>query len=354
MKKESIAKKYVHYKESDFLTDSYFQEWVYQPSPDHDAFWQQVINTVPQQKETIENARLYLKSITFVTHTPTDEEVEMSWNRHLQLIQALPQPTGRVHSLRRRWLQAAAVLAGAILITGAVFFLKSRSNPQIIASTGFGEMKRVILPDGSQVDLNANSRITYSKNWEKGHNREVWLEGEALFNVTHLNKNTNQVQADESFQVHTKDLTVTVLGTIFDIRQRRLKTEVVLQSGKIKLSFANGKEQDIIMNPGQIVSYDGQEKKSSTGNISPEKFSAWKNQKLILQDPKVNEILVYLEDNFGKKIIIDDPELGNRTVNGPILISSLDDALFVLSTVLNTEVVKQDSTTIIMRPRDAR
>ncbi|MBV8251888.1 MAG: FecR domain-containing protein [Chitinophaga sp.] len=358
MKKGAITYKYIHYKESDFLTDAYFQEWVYQPTAEHEAFWQMVITTIPQQKEAIENARLYLKNISFAIHTPTDAEVDASWEKHLQLLQNQLQTTAaqpkKVHFLSRRvFLPAAAVIAGLVLI-GAYFFMKRTHNEQMMASTHFGEIRQVMLPDGSQVELNANSKITYSKNWEKGSNREVWLEGEALFNVIHINKDTNQIKAEEKFLVHTKDLTITVLGTMFDVRQRRQKTEVVLESGKIKLSFSNGKAQDIIMLPGQIVSYNHEENKLITATTSPEKYSAWKNQKLILQDPTVNDILLYLEDNFGKRIIMQDPALNNRTVSGPILISSLDDALFVLSTVLNTEVVKQDSNTIVMRSRESK
>lgn len=335
MKKESITHKYVHYKESDFLSDAHFQEWVCRPSAELEAFWQQVIDALPQQKDTIENARLYLQNISFASHIPSEDAVAASWEKHLQRIQAISE---RRSGIRHILLRAAAVLAGLILLAGGWYLLQRKGTEQFIASTSFGEIKKVILPDGSKVDLNANSKITYSK-------REVWLEGEALFDVTHNN---------QAFLVHTKDVTVTVLGTIFDIRQRRRKTEIVLQSGKIRLSFTSGKEQDIIMIPGQIVSYNDQEKRSITSGTSPEKFSAWKNQRLILQDPTVSEILVYLEDNFGKKIIMEDPALSNRTVNGPILISSLDDALFVLSTVLNTEVVKRDSTTIIMRSRSSR
>ncbi len=360
MKKGATAyNKYIHYKESDFLTDAYFQEWVYQPSADHDTFWQMVLTHLPQQREAIENARIYLKSIAFVTHTPTDAEVEASWEKHLQLLnaqlQAEKEAPQKVHFLSRRTLfRAAAIISGLVIIGGAYFFLTRSNNEQMIASTRFGEIRQVTLPDGSQVELNANSKITYSKNWKKGSNREVWLEGEALFQVIHINKDTNQIKAEEKFLVHTKDLTVTVLGTMFDVRQRRQKTEVVLESGKIKLSFANGKDQDIIMSPGQLVSYNNAENKLITSTTSAEKFSAWKNQKLILQDPKVNDILLYLEDNFGKKIIMQDPAMNNRTVSGPILISSLDDALFVLSTVLNTEVEKQDSNTIILRSRSSR
>ncbi|SFW88253.1 FecR family protein [Chitinophaga sancti] len=322
----------MHFKESDFLTDSYFLEWVYRPSKELEAYWQEVITTVPQQRENIANARLYLQSTAFVTHTPTDETIDASWERHLDNIQQL---TETKPVLRRVLLRVAAVLTGILIIAGAWFMLHSRGEDQMVASTGFGELKHVLLPDGSWVDLNANSKITYK-------NREVWLEGEAFFDVKQLS---------QQFLVHTKDLTVTVLGTVFDIRQRRSKTEIVLQSGKIKLSFKNSKAGDIIMNPGQLVSYNREHQQSETISTSPEKFSAWKNQRLILMDPKVSDILIYLEDNFGKKIIMEDPELNNRMVNGPILISSLDDALFVLSTVLNTEIVKRDSTTIVMRSR---
>ncbi|WP_440134939.1 hypothetical protein, partial [Chitinophaga sancti] len=66
MNKEAISNRYIHFKESDFLTDSYFLEWVYRPSKELEAFWQQVITTVPQQRENIANARLYLESTAFV------------------------------------------------------------------------------------------------------------------------------------------------------------------------------------------------------------------------------------------------------------------------------------------------
>ncbi|MBO9728545.1 MAG: FecR domain-containing protein [Chitinophaga sp.] len=357
MKKEAISHKYIHYKESDFLTDTAFLEWVYEPTAANEAFWQEVISTLPQQKATIHNARLYLTSVTFADHTPSDEAAAASWEKHLLRIQNLSTsitPATKVHFLsRRRLLRVAAAIAGVVLLTGAWYLLKNDHRPQMI-STRFGEMRTLTLPDGSRVNLNANSKITYRPHWEKGTDREVWLEGEALFTVNHLNKDTNQVKAGEKFLVHTKDLTVTVLGTVFDVRQRRHTTEVVLESGKIRLSFTNGNNQDILMNPGQLVSYSDVDKKPVTAVTAPEKYTAWKNQRLILQDPKVHDIVLYLEDNFGKKIIMEDATLNNRTVNGPILITSLDDALFVLSTVLNTTIVKQDSSTIILRSRVAQ
>ncbi|SEW52657.1 FecR family protein [Chitinophaga arvensicola] len=357
MEKKFTIATYSHFKESDFLSDAYFQEWVYTPTPENEQFWQEVIDTYPQQKTTIQQAHLYLRNISFQQHQPSEDAVEASLQRHLQLIQglqevdtAIPQkPRPALYTLRNL-LKVAAVIGGMLLLAYAYRFYQQKYQHQI-AQTGFGEIRHVILPDGSAVDLNANSSITYNKEWKPGQPREVWLNGEALFEVVHLNKDPNKILSQEKFLVHTKDLTVTVLGTVFDIRQRRSKTEVVLQSGKISLSFNDGTAKDILMSPGEVVAYNDAAKKITTETVAPEKFTAWKNHQLILTNPSVNDILAYLEDNFGRKIIVEDKQLTVRTINGPILLTSLDDALFVLSTVLNTEIVKKDSGAIIMRPR---
>ncbi|HEY9260200.1 FecR family protein [Chitinophaga sp.] len=349
MENNRITDTYSHFKESDFLADTYFQEWVYSPTPETEQFWQQVIETFPQQKAVILQARLYLSKITFKQQLPAEEAVEASLRQHLLMIQALQEKEVPLNKVRptlfsvRNLLKVAAIMGGAVLLTYSYFFYQDKYNKQI-AQTGFGEIRHVVLPDGSAVDLNGNSSISYKQEWKPGQPREVWLNGEAFFDVVHL-------QAKDKFLVHTKDLTVTVLGTVFDIRQRRHKTEVVLQSGKIKLSFNNGDAHDVLMKPGEIISYNDAVQKIESAPIAPEKFTAWKNHQLILTNPSVTDILAYLEDNFGRKIVVEDQQLGQRSINGPILLNSLDDALFVLSTILNTEIIKKDSGAIIMRPR---
>jgi transmembrane sensor len=349
MENNHITHTYSHFKESDFLSDAYFQEWVYAPTPETEQFWQQVIQTFPQQKTTILQAHLYLRNITFQQQQPSEEVVAASLEKHLKMVQALQEqavvPTENIRPALfsvRNLLKVAAIVGGAVLLTYSYFFYQDKYNRQV-AQTGFGEMRHVLLPDGSGVDLNGNSSISYKKEWKSGQPREVWLNGEAFFDVVHL--------PSGKFLVHTKDLTVTVLGTVFDIRQRRSKTEVVLQSGKIKLSFNNGTSQEMLMKPGEIVTYNDAAQKIESAPIAAEKFSAWKKHQLILTNPSVADILAYLEDNFGRNIIVEDKQLTKRSINGPILLNTLDDALFVLSTVLNTEIIKKDSGTIIMRPR---
>lgn len=217
-------------------------------------------------------------------------------------------------------------------------------------ATQYGEIKKVLLPDSSTIVLNANSHILFSKNWSADQPREIWLDGEAFFDIKHLNTNPNIIQPNERFIVHGKDITVEVLGTAFDVRQRRGATEVVLQSGKIKLTLKDNAKSSTIMLPGDMFTYHPATNKIIRTTTEPQNYTAWKEKKLMLNNPTLSQIINYLEDNFGKEITVTDPALKKRKIEGPILLNNLDDALFIISTVLNTDIEKTDST-LTIRPR---
>ena len=73
----------------------------------------------------------------------------------------------------------------------------------------------ILLPDGSAVTLNANSKLQYYTHSA----RKVWLEGEAFFEVKKI------PETAEPFQVVTNDLTITVLGTTFNVNSRNEQTK---------------------------------------------------------------------------------------------------------------------------------
>jgi transmembrane sensor len=238
-------------------------------------------------------------------------------------------------------LKVAAIFIFFIGIGGAVYYYLQNETNHIISE--YGNIKKVSLPDSSIIVLNGNSDISFRKHWNKNKLREIWLEGEAFFNVKHLDTD-NHITENERFLVHVKDVVVEVLGTSFDIRSRRNKTEIVLQNGKIKLSFPDKKRQDIIMTPSEIISIAENSPTNITrSTIKAEQFSSWTQKKLELTNASLEEIIQYLEDNYGKKIILDDSSLKNRKIEGTILIDNLDDALFVLSKILKVKVIKNDA-----------
>jgi len=252
--------------------------------------------------------------------------------------------------VRSMWkIAAAAIVVGALLMIGLTWYSSSGKGQQL-HETQYGKTSRVVLPDGSTVMLNAHSSLEYNGDWNTAEVREVWLKGEGYFSVKKAFRD-GDVQRPQKFRVYTADLVVEVLGTSFDIRERRGVTEVVLGTGSIELVFRNPAHGTIRMKPGDRVVYDPrQQQQVLQDTASAADYSAWQQNRLILKNPTVREIARYLEDNFGYRIELEDQRMGNKIITGPILYDSLDDALFILSTVLNTQIIKKDST-IILRPR---
>ncbi len=343
--------KYIDFTEHDLVMDPYFQEWVIHPDKRNRNFWETFFETYPHKKEAGENARSFLQDIPFRKDYPDEGLIQRSLAAHLQAIDRIENST--VIPIRKRYpfqkmAGIAATFGGAILVASALFLFVKKER-SVSVNTQYGEMRSVTLPDSSLVVLNAHSTITFSGKWDKGR-REVWLEGEAFFNVNRTNRDSGQAPKDQPFYVHTDHVNIEVLGTSFDIRLRRGKAWIVLQTGKIKISFKDNSRKDIVMRPGEMLDYDHEGNRMTTATINAEKFSAWKEKKLLLDNPTAKEIIQYLEDNFGEHIVLADPELGDRKIEGAILLTNMDDALFVLSTVLNADILKKEGA-ILLRHR---
>ena len=124
-------------------------------------------------------------------------------------------------------------------------------------ATDAGERQKILLPDGSEVYLNEQSKLTYTNSWENNKERIVQLSGEAYFNVKEEAYKGEKVK----FKVNTGALSVEVVGTEFNVNQNKKKTKVSLHSGKIRMNIPDI-HQTLEMNPGDIVEYN-----SATGDL---------------------------------------------------------------------------------------
>jgi ferric-dicitrate binding protein FerR (iron transport regulator) len=121
----------------------------------------------------------------------------------------------------KKFLRVAAVIA--VMLAGSYFYLNSLDES---ISTQFAERTEVTLPDNSEIFLNADSHISYSKkNWDK--ERNVSLNGEAFFKVAKGKK----------FTVQTDHGTVAVLGTQFNVENRKGFFEVTCYEGLVSVTF---------------------------------------------------------------------------------------------------------------------
>ena len=174
---------------------------------------------------------------------------------------ASPRPIRRIV-----WLTAAAVLL--IVLASGWWFLRYLHPAPVYAtlSTDPGKVRKITLSDGSQIWLNAASRIRFAKDFSQTASREIFLEGEAYFEVAR--------DEQHPFLVHTQNLTTRVLGTRFNVKAYDdiQNIEVTLLEGKVMLSAPSvvpGKKEDTLyLNPNEKALFAGQHLQRSNPGLA--------------------------------------------------------------------------------------
>lgn len=158
-----------------------------------------------------------------------------------------------------------------------------------------GSRIRFNLPDGSSGWLNSGSTLKYPVRF--GNTRNVSLSGEAYFNVK---KN------DKPFNVKASDLTISVLGTKFNVSAYRddKLVDVVLESGKVALNYPESK-RTIEMKPNERVIYKRGEKITlKKSKVNPMKYSSWKNGKLVFRNESIEEVVKKLSRWYNLDVVL--------------------------------------------------
>ncbi len=214
----------------------------------------------------------------------------------------------RVFSKKRLLLRTASIAAGLVLIATLLFAL-GIFDSRIEYHTDYGEREKITLPDGSVVELNANTVLTWDKSWQKKKVRTVTLDGEAYFEVIHT--------ADsKKFIVQTDDLNVEVIGTAFNVSNRHSNTEVFLETGSVRLDLKGTMSQEFMMTPGQKVTYSRvAETLVESQEQRPETTASWKDNTLYFNNKTVEEILLEVSAIYGVRFEYSDPEIKERKLN---------------------------------------
>jgi len=210
------------------------------------------------------------------------------------------EPKIHIRSSRRYILQIASA-AAILLLVGMFFWHRLGAEKLVTVQTAYAEQKTFELPDQSIVKLNANSSLRYQQDWTSNQIRQVWLQGEAYFEVR---KNE---ETEQKFQVITKDLIVEVLGTVFNVNTREITTEVFLEEGKVNLDLEEQAE-DILMQPGELVTYSKSAGALSKKQVQNEAPSSWKNGTAILEDASLKNIIRKLHELYEVSIVVENEE----------------------------------------------
>lgn len=321
------------YKETeDFLFDADFKKWVLHPDEEGTLFWNNFMNENPELKMEFLDAKKIVSALGIEENQLQKSEVKELW-KDIKSYSKKANKKNRKH-FRIAALLAAAVLAGIIIVTNVI---RVNTPEQTVVSSNYGELKEIILPDDSRVTLNGNSKITYSTHWDNEKTREVWLEGEAFFNVT---KKPGTGQA--KFLVHAEEVTVEVLGTSFNVTNRKANTKVILSTGSIKLHFDNiSNVKEIAMIPGDYIEYSKTDSRITKKKVNPDIYSAWTVNKLMFDDISLFELTQIIQETYGLNVEISDSVLNRKRIKIAAPTNDVDVLLKTLEKLLNLDIQRE-------------
>ncbi len=188
------------------------------------------------------------------------------------------------------WKKPLSIAATLLLLVAGTWFFMNNSGEEILNySTANNETKNFVLPDGSKVTLNENSKLSFDASNSK---RNLNLNGEGFFEVTH--------DKSKPFIVNANKTTTTVLGTVFNVNANdKEKVEVTLIEGKV--SFEAPNSEKVILAPNEKVNYI-KGKKVALTKIQNENTTAWKTKKLNFKNTKITTVIETINQYFDKDV----------------------------------------------------
>lgn len=323
----------IYTQPEELLADASFIAWATQANPLLAQSWEARLQQNHRLQQLSQEALQLLQNLVVAEQVPAGQVEAAETALFAGLRPAAP--TVRL-PVRMRWIAAAALL---LLVAGAAIMLQQRTHKTSL-QTSFGQISKQVLPDGSEVMLNANSTVAYNKQWEQGGDREVWMNGEAFF---HVKKTPNKSR----FIVHTGKVDVIVTGTQFNIDNRNHTMSILLTEGSVTLKTDDG--QEIHMHPGDYVRLNNNSQLQLTP-AKEENVLAWKDRRIIFDNAPVKDVIHKISEDYGVQIQLADDGVADKSISCILPNDNLDVLLRSLEATGEFRVDRRNDTITISKP----
>ena len=364
MQIETLIKKFylgtLTKEETIFLLD-----YLKDKEPQHEVlrFYQNVWDKAGEYNNDLDSKRLYNQIVNEIGVSVSGLKPAEESPMRIRFI-------GKVSSIMR--YAAVFILAfGLSWLVHLYFWNETKITPVSIVDqiqtieVPYGSKSRIVLPDGSVVNLNSGSKLKYSSSGFSSDSRSVFLTGEAFFSVA---KDTAR-----KFYVHTPGIKIKVMGTTFNVKAYPEENieEATLLTGKVEIyssSDKTEKDKAIILKPNQKAVFIKSENNlmiSDAGLVSKEivpvklktvnnqtsskieQTISWKENRLVFDNEQFSSLAVKIERWYDVKIIVNDPQLNSARFTGKFDKETLEQVLNALVTVTPFNyTIKQNLITI--------
>jgi ferric-dicitrate binding protein FerR (iron transport regulator) len=264
------------------------------------------------------------------TTSKHDIDIDTEW-RHLQV--TLDQTMHR--QVKTIPLSFLVRVAAAVLIAFGLFYFGWNFLTVKTVKTKITETNEIVLPDGSRVTINADSKLTYKRDFGK-ESRILNLQGEAFFEV--------QKNPDRPFIIQAGNAEIKVLGTSFNVKayKEMNKIEVTVAEGVVSLYEKDMKQKKVLAGKGEKAVYNKQQKIVKKQANDDRNYISWKTQLIVFENDSLLNIAETLSDVYHKDIIILDPSLNNCTVTTKFENKDLETVIKVLESTLDIRLEEKE------------
>jgi len=231
-------------------------------------------------------------------------------------------------------------IAAVLVLAGVTIWQWTRPGTEqpaiaLLSATTTTATQRLTLPDGSQVLLNRNSRLTYPARFADS-SRSVVLRGEAFFEVAH--------DAAHPFRVRAGAASVRVLGTSFNVRVRGDSVQVAVKTGRVQLSTPR---QAVVLTPNQQATYLAKTDTIRRTILLNMNQLAYQTGRLSFVNTPLTELVQTLRDVYGTDIRLASPALGKCRLTTEFHNEPIDTVLGVVSETLTLTVRREGSVRVL-------
>ncbi|SDG12961.1 FecR family protein [Dyadobacter soli] len=365
--------RYNDFSVEDFVWDDFFRQWTLSPTPETDALWDDWIDANPEMLEKVEQAKAIVLSLRLHEPEIDDAEISQVVKQTVGRITEVNEETGRtsrrlVPAFSIPWMQFAASVAFIVLAGWAVYsvMIKQEEKPQlgqqdsIIAPSN--ALKETInstdktielaLADGSKISLAPKGRIRYPERFD-GERREVFLEGEAFFDIAK--------DPEHPFLVYANGLVTKVLGTSFRIKAYGDSREVTVEvkTGKVsvfaqsdphlKEKVADKQFQGVILTPNQKIIFARNEVKMVKTLVEKPEMVVSKAEipQFEFEDTPASDVFNTIARAYGIDILYDEGLLKDCPLTARLDNQTLHDKLNIICKAVESSYEIVDGQVVI-------
>jgi transmembrane sensor len=282
---------------------------------------------------------IWEESVQLANSTQVNEQA--AWERFQNRVQEgsfHTTPRARVWSMNNA-LMRAAVISGLIIGIAVVTYFLFNNNPGTVVSMATIQATNAVkfdsLPDGSTVTLNKHSQVSFPQRFT-GNKRVLQLNGEAFFKV--------RSDKEKPFEVHTNNVTITVVGTSFNVRSRGDTTEIIVETGIVQVATET---ETVLLKAGQKALTGLHKTILQKETNTDQLYNYYRIKKFVCEETPLWKLVEKLNEAYDVHIVFGNNTLRNQPLTTTFDNEPLDKILNIISSTFNISVTKEKGQIIL-------